>query len=67
LFTHRGSLDLTARRRRQPRPSIMCLYHYLYFSSCQHGELSLITYCDKAKALGLADLYVYSYEHTRQS
>ncbi|KZM24924.1 uncharacterized protein EKO05_0002706 [Ascochyta rabiei] len=32
----------------------MCLYHYLYFSTCQHGELSQITYCDKAKALGLA-------------
>lgn len=36
----------------------MCLYHYLYFSSCQHGELSQITYCDKAKALGLAEQYV---------
>ena len=35
----------------------MCLYHYLYFSSCQHGELSLITYCDKARALGLAERY----------
>lgn len=36
----------------------MCLYHYLYFSSCQHGKLSQITYCDKAKALGLAKQYV---------
>ncbi|KAF3035264.1 hypothetical protein E8E11_002194 [Didymella keratinophila] len=33
----------------------MCLYHYLYFSACQHGELTLISYCDKAKALGLAN------------
>ena len=38
----------------------MCLYHYLYFSSCQHGELSLITYCEKARALGLAERHVSS-------
>lgn len=36
----------------------MCLYHYLYFSACQHGELTLITYCDEAKALSLATTYV---------
>lgn len=36
----------------------MCLYHFLYFSSCQHGELSLITYCDKAQTFNLAARYV---------
>lgn len=33
---------------------IMCLYHYLYFSSCQHSELTLVTYCVTAKTLSQA-------------
>ena len=32
----------------------MCLYHYLYFSSCQHSELTLVTYCVTAKTLSQA-------------
>jgi hypothetical protein len=35
----------------------MCLYHYLYFSKCQHAQLSRISYCDTAKALGLSERY----------
>ncbi|KAF2124430.1 hypothetical protein P153DRAFT_401047 [Dothidotthia symphoricarpi CBS 119687] len=31
----------------------MCLYHYIYFSTCQHAELSKVTYCDTAISLGL--------------
>ncbi|KAJ4982589.1 hypothetical protein SVAN01_11917 [Stagonosporopsis vannaccii] len=33
----------------------MCLYQYLYFTTCQHGELTLITYCGKAKALDIPE------------
>lgn len=47
-------------RMRLPVLGDMCLYHYLYFSSCQHGELSRISYCDKANSLGLAERQVHT-------
>ncbi|KAF1846263.1 uncharacterized protein K460DRAFT_406479 [Cucurbitaria berberidis CBS 394.84] len=31
----------------------MCKYIYAYSSTCQHGELTRVTYCNKATALGL--------------
>jgi hypothetical protein len=33
---------------------IMCLYQYLYFSFCQHSELTLVTFRGKAKSLSQA-------------
>jgi hypothetical protein len=41
----------------------MCLYHYLYFSKCQHAQLSRISYCDTAKALGLSERYAVVMSH----
>lgn len=29
----------------------MCIYHYCYFSACRHGQLTRVSYCDKATAL----------------
>lgn len=34
-------------------------YIYIYHSICQHGELTRVTYCDKAIALGLPKLYAW--------
>jgi hypothetical protein len=33
----------------------MCLYQYLCFSSCQHSELTLVTYCGNTKAPSQAE------------
>lgn len=33
-------------------------YIYVYASTCRHGELTRINYCDRATALGLPRLYV---------
>lgn len=51
-----GSPALSARGRRTTATTldIMCLYQYLYFLSCQHSELTFVTYCGQAKSLTLA-------------
>jgi hypothetical protein len=41
----------------------MCLYHYLYFSKCQHAQLSRVSYCDTANALGLSERYAVVTSH----
>jgi hypothetical protein len=57
LFAQVGGPALSARGRPTAAAllDIMCLYQYLYFSSCQHSELTLVTYCGKAKSLSQAE------------
>jgi hypothetical protein len=42
----------------RPRPllSSLILSAYIYYSACQHGSLNRLSYCDRAKALGLPRL-----------